>query len=53
MRKQINWFSTELHVLKKKMLLLRFKETKNEIDIIEIKSLKNKFKKILFGLNYY
>jgi hypothetical protein len=47
MRKQINWFTTELHDLKKKMLLLRFKETKNEIDIIEIKSLKHKFKKIM------
>ena len=28
MRKQINWFTTELHDLKNKKLLLRFKETK-------------------------
>ena len=47
MKKQKNWFTSELNNLKKKMLILRFKDQKSEIDIIELRSLKYKFKKIM------
>ena len=42
-----NWFTPELYNLKKKMLLLRYKENKSGADAIKLKSLKYNFKKIM------
>ena len=54
MKKQKNWFTSELQVLKNKMLILRYKTRKTEIDIIELKSLKYNFKKIMkSNINLY
>jgi hypothetical protein len=45
--KNKNWFTLELFKLKKKMLLLRYKENKTGTDASELKSLKYNFKKIM------